>query len=77
MPAWEGIKGWGQDNFTVNTSLSTTEFDCFNSLGKKLMTLQKPDQIFTISTVDFPEGIYFWVVKYPDSLISSGKWIKM
>lgn len=67
----------GQDYFTVHTSPSAMEFDLFNSLGKKIIALQKPDQIFTIPTANFPEGIYFWAVKYPDSLISSGKWIKM
>lgn len=66
----------GQDNFTVTTSLSATEFNLHNSLGKKIMSLQKPDHTFTIPTTDFPEGIYFWVIKYPDSQISSGKWIK-
>lgn len=67
----------GKDYFTVHTSSSALEFVFFNSLGKKIITLQRPDQIFTVSTADFPEGIYFWVIKYPGSWISSGKWIKM
>jgi hypothetical protein len=66
----------GNDYITAKTSLPVMEFDLYNSLGDNILSLEQPGLEFSIPTVYLSQGIYFWLIKYKDSRIETGKWIK-
>jgi len=66
----------GSGVISVNAEMPVSSFEMYNPLGFNVYSVQNPGQIFDIKTSYLKNSFYCYVVKFENSRIVTGIWIK-